>query len=108
MVISGRTRAELDLPDDVDSSFQIIDSDTIPGVRQAFWDASAESSSILAGVQLDDVFEHRRLGPVSVRWILLHLVTETARYAGQAQVLRAAAAALTGAQPAAQDDEPPG
>jgi hypothetical protein len=37
---------------------------------------------------LDDVVPHYSMGPVSVRWILVHLIEETARHAGQLDILR--------------------
>jgi len=37
---------------------------------------------------LDDTAPHRGLGPVSLRWIYIHLIEETARHAGHIDILR--------------------
>ncbi len=37
---------------------------------------------------LDDTGPHRRFGPVSLRWIYVHVIEETACHAGHADILR--------------------
>lgn len=42
-----------------------------------------------AGAGLDELCRHRDPGdPVSLRWVLMHLLEETARHAGHADILR--------------------
>ena len=49
----------------------------------------AAAGTPLAGAEsLDDAVRDDRRGHIELRWILLHLITETARRAGQAQALR--------------------
>jgi hypothetical protein len=49
----------------------------------------------LAGAELDDTFMFRER-PISVRWMLQHLVEEYARHNGQADLLREAIDGSTG------------
>jgi len=48
----------------------------------------AASNEIVAASDLDAVAAHPRFGGVSLRWILLHMLEETARHAGHADVVR--------------------
>jgi uncharacterized damage-inducible protein DinB len=57
----------------------------------ATWRAECEvARKVLAGVSsLDDLAEKRQRGePVSVRWILVHMIEEYARHNGHADLLR--------------------
>lgn len=89
--------------------FRLADIESPDDVVGSYLEACEKGRDALAGAEsLDDAVRDDRRGHIELRWILLHLVTETARYAGQAQVLRDAAAALTGARPEPQDDAPAG
>jgi len=50
--------------------------------------ACAESRRVAAGFELHHAVLHPRLGQVSLRWIYLHMIEETARHAGHADILR--------------------
>jgi hypothetical protein len=39
-------------------------------------------------MSLTDEMPHPRIGPVSVRWVLIHMIEETARHAGHLDVIR--------------------
>jgi hypothetical protein len=82
------TRAELGMAPGPTESFLLAPEDTIASVRADFEAACATSREILAGLDLDDTLDHPRMGVVSVRWILLHLVREHARHAGHGDILR--------------------
>lgn len=47
-----------------------------------------ESRRIAAGYPLDHTVPHRRFGRVSLRWIYVHMIEETARHTGQLDILR--------------------
>lgn len=90
--------------DDEAPGFRIADIETPDDVVGTYLEVCEKGRDALAGAEsLDDTVRDDRRGHIELRWILLHLVTETARYAGQAQVLRDAAAASTGAQPAPRE-----
>jgi hypothetical protein len=48
----------------------------------------AVSNEIVAAHSLDDVAVHAEYGGASLRWILLHMLEETARHAGHADTVR--------------------
>jgi hypothetical protein len=48
----------------------------------------ARSREIAAKKQLDDIVPHPELGEVTMRWIVVHMIEETARHAGHADILR--------------------
>ncbi|MBO0839216.1 MAG: DinB family protein [Sciscionella sp.] len=48
----------------------------------------ARSRRIAATHALDDTVPHHRMGQVSLRWIYVHLIEETARHAGHIDILR--------------------
>jgi hypothetical protein len=50
--------------------------------------ACATSRATAAAHALDDVAPHFRRGEVSLRWIYVHMIEETARHAGHADILR--------------------
>jgi uncharacterized damage-inducible protein DinB len=67
----------------------VTDADTIPSVSEGYRAASARADAIVATASMDD----RCRGnpgdePVRLRWVLMHLLEETARHAGHADILR--------------------
>ncbi|MGW1892072.1 DinB family protein [Streptomyces sp. NPDC002004] len=76
-------------------SFRIVEGETLAGVL-AFWDQVVkETEEFIRSVpSLDDTFPlppapwFPKDGAVSMRWLMLHLVEETARHAGHADIIR--------------------
>ena len=63
----------------------------------AEYDRACEvSREIASGFGLDDAAPHPRLGHVSLRWVYVHLIEETARHAGHADILREQTDGATG------------
>lgn len=58
--------------------------------------ACADSRQLAAPFSLDDSVPHPRLGRVSLRWIYAHMIEETARHAGHADILRELTDGATG------------
>jgi hypothetical protein len=54
----------------------------------AYERACAESRAAAAGHGFDDTVPHPRMSQVSLRWIYVHMIEETARHAGHADILR--------------------
>jgi hypothetical protein len=46
------------------------------------------SRQVAALYELADTAPHPKLGKVSLRWIYVHMIEETARHAGHADILR--------------------
>ena len=88
VALSGRTREELGLPDHPDASFDLEPEDTIASVSAAYRAAAEESERVAAAYGLDDLALHNRRGPLTLRWVLIHLVEELARHAGHGDILR--------------------
>lgn len=86
--VDGVPRQQLGLPDEIDESFRLSDSDTIASVRADFEAACVRSREIAARhVDLAEQFPWR-LGPVSLRFIFAHMAQEYARHAGHGDILR--------------------
>ncbi len=88
VALAGRSRAELGLPDDVDASFVLSDDDTVASVTVDYRRACADAEVTAAGFALDDLALHNRRGPLTLRWIYLHMLEELARHAGHGDILR--------------------
>ena len=69
-------------------SWELDPDDTIDRLVADYEAACEESRRIAAGMELDDAVPSPRLGQVSLRWILVHMIEETARHAGHADILR--------------------
>ncbi|WP_406042244.1 DinB family protein [Micromonospora sp. NBC_00898] len=70
------------------ASFTLEETDTVEELAAAYERACARSREVAARFDLDHVVPHPQLGEVSLRWIMVHLIEETARHAGHADILR--------------------
>jgi hypothetical protein len=84
----GRTRAELGVPEDSDESFRLAADDSIAWIAADFAAACEESRAAAAGYGLEDLVLHNKRGPLTLRWVYVHMVEELARHAGHADILR--------------------
>ncbi|MGH3436652.1 MAG: DinB family protein [Sciscionella sp.] len=71
-----------------DAEFQPTPEDTVDGLIADYQRQCAESRRIAARYALTDTGSHPELNAVSLRWIYVHLIEETARHAGHADILR--------------------
>jgi hypothetical protein len=78
--------------DDVDPGwdFRIEASDTVSSVLELYHEAVRSSRRIAESGSLDDMSasESPHYGYVSLRWILVHMLEETARHAGHLDLMR--------------------
>ena len=84
--IGGRTRQEAGIPETVDESFVLDPDDSVPSVRARYRDACERSRELAAGRDLDAVLDWRGT-PVTIRWVMVHMVRELARHAGHGDIL---------------------
>ena len=98
VALAGRTRAEIGLPTSVDDSFILTDDDTIESVLAHYRQAWTNADEIAAAYSLDDLAMHNRRGPLSLRWIYVHMIEELARHAGHGDILREQILAACGSQ----------
>jgi hypothetical protein len=71
-----------------DWEFTVQPDDTVASLVADYRVACAASRAAAAAYALDDLVPERSLGEVSVRWIYVHLIEETARHAGHLDILR--------------------
>jgi hypothetical protein len=75
----------------LEESFVLGPDDTVESVVAAYRDACARSRQIAAAApSLDDLSARpgRVHGIISLRWILIHMLEETARHAGHLDIMR--------------------
>jgi uncharacterized damage-inducible protein DinB len=94
--LAGRSRAAVGIPDAAEDSWWLTPEDTIESVLAAYRQAWAEADEIAAAYSLDDLAEHNRRGPLTLRWIYAHLIEELARHAGHGDILREQIFAMEG------------
>jgi len=68
--------------------FTVSPDDTVAGVLAEYRSACEQSRAAAGEHGLDDTVPHWRLRSVSLRWIYVHMIEETARHAGHADILR--------------------
>jgi uncharacterized damage-inducible protein DinB len=86
-----------DRPDDPDADFKIEEGESTGEIVEGYLRACRRSREIVAEAgSLDDAVPHPREGRVDLRWIMLHMIEETARHNGHADVMRELIDAVTG------------
>ena len=68
--------------------FEFLPQESLPTLLAEYQSQCDESRRIAARYPLDHVVPHRRFGTVSLRWIYVHMIEETARHTGQLDILR--------------------
>jgi uncharacterized damage-inducible protein DinB len=68
--------------------FELLPDESLPTLIAEYQAQCEESRRIAAPYPLDHVVPHRRFGKVSLRWIYVHMIEETARHTGQLDILR--------------------
>jgi uncharacterized damage-inducible protein DinB len=79
-----------------DDGWTVGAADTVTDLIADYQRACAESRQVASALALDDSVPHRRLGQVSLRWVYSHMIEESARHAGQADILREQTDGATG------------
>ena len=74
-----------------DDGFALTEGDTVAGTVAAYRDAARRADAVAAGcddLERPGARSLRETAPPSLRWILVHMIEETARHAGHADILR--------------------
>ena len=83
---------QLDYPwtdEDPDADFRLDDADTVESLSAFYLEECARSREMVAAnPDLEHVVPTTRDRKVSLRWILIHMIEETARHAGHADIIR--------------------
>jgi uncharacterized damage-inducible protein DinB len=90
--VAGRPAEPGEAPGDADTSWDLDEYGTggldLGSLVKAYEAECDRSRAVVAERGLDDVVRHPQLGEVSVRWVMVHVIEETARHAGHADILR--------------------
>lgn len=81
---------------DPDDTFAVDAEEPVEDLIAAYDAACARSREIAAKFELDHLVPQAQLGQVSLRWIYAHMIEETARHAGHADILRELTDGATG------------
>ncbi|CAN5241124.1 DinB family protein [soil metagenome] len=95
-VVAG---SQLDYPwtdEDPDADWRVEDDETIEGIVAGYHEAVAQSRAITAATDLDALLRSDGATPRSFRWVLTHMIEETGRHAGHADILRELTDGATG------------
>ena len=86
---------------DPDADFRIEDDETIESVVALYEGAISRANEITADATMEDLSARDRHGERrSLRWIVAHMIEETARHAGHADIIRELLDETTGYYPA--------
>lgn len=90
---SGEPRLFED-PDDPDADFHVREDETTDEIVSGYVKACERSREIVAeAASLDETFKEPRLTPTDIhdldlRWVMIHMIEETARHNGHADIIR--------------------
>jgi uncharacterized damage-inducible protein DinB len=83
--------------DGTDADFVIEEGETTEAVVAGYLRACERSRQVLAAAEsIDETIVHPRIGEMDLRWILIHMIEETARHNGHADVIRELIDGVTG------------
>jgi uncharacterized damage-inducible protein DinB len=68
--------------------FEFLPEESLTALIDEYQAQCEESRLVAARYPLEHLVPHRRFGPVSLRWIYVHMIEETARHTGQLDILR--------------------
>ncbi|MGH2735309.1 MAG: DinB family protein [Actinomycetota bacterium] len=85
-------------PDDTDADFRIGEDESAAEIFDLYESACRRSREALEAASLDDLVQNpdRRMD-YNVRWVVMHMIEETARHVGHADILREQIDGRTGA-----------
>ncbi|MEP6658333.1 MAG: DinB family protein [Acidimicrobiales bacterium] len=75
-------------PEGQDPTFRLTDDETMETVVADYREQIAASQEILGSLDLDTPCAWPEMASQNVRWVALHMIEETARHAGHADIIR--------------------
>ncbi|MEV0600121.1 DinB family protein [Streptomyces sp. NPDC050315] len=94
-LLTGAEAPEKDA-DGHDGGWEVGPEESLDGLLAAYEEACARSRAVAAPLPLDHVVPHPEIGEMSLRWIYVHVIEETARHVGHADILREQTDGATG------------
>ncbi len=95
VVLAGRSEDGPAAPPP-DDGWTLSSHDTAETLLAGYERACVDSRRAAAAFPLDYCVPHPRMGQVSLRWIYVHMIEESARHAGHADILREQTDGATG------------
>lgn len=88
--VAGRKVPDVWPEPDWQEEYAVPESATVADLTSYYDEQAAEAREIVAATGLDAVCNEPHLAEagISVRWVLLHMIEETARHAGHADIIR--------------------
>ncbi len=93
---------DVDFPwseEDPDADWRIEPDETIASITRLYIDAVGRADTVIAAAADLEVVGTKGSEPRSLRWVLTHMIDETARHAGHADILRELIDGTTGDYP---------
>jgi uncharacterized damage-inducible protein DinB len=90
--------------DHTDPDLRVGDDDTVAHWVARYREAIAESRAVVAGRDLHAPCARADISDRNTRWVLLHMIEETARHAGHADIIRETLDGSRGMWTEARDD----
>ena len=94
--------ADVEFPwseEDPDADWRIEEGDSIETILGFYADAVRDANAVIAATDSLDVVGSKLEDPRSLRWVLVHMIEETARHLGHADILREQIDGTTGYVP---------
>ena len=90
VIVAGRTFPNEwpDALEDEDATFVLAEGDTVDSVIADYRDQIAGAREIIGSVDLDAPCAWPEMAHATARWVVLHMIEETARHAGHADIIR--------------------
>jgi hypothetical protein len=89
VILAGRALpATLPESEDEDPTFRLADEDTIESVVADYREQIAASQEIMRTIDLETPCAYADMAGNNLRWVALHMIEETARHAGHADIIR--------------------
>ena len=85
--------------DDPDADFRIEPGETVDSIRDLYATAVGEANAVIDAAESLDITGKVRDRERSLRWVLVHMIEETARHAGHADIIREQIDGVTGYWP---------
>ncbi len=86
-------------PDDENADLRVEPDETTAGIVEFYGRARAAADRVISELAVDDVGTAWFGDTVSMRWVLIHMIEETARHAGHMDIVRELIDGTTGDHP---------
>lgn len=84
---------------DPDADWRAEEGETLERLRQFYADCASEADAVIEATDLGFTVTRGGRDPRSLRWVLVHMIEETARHVGHADIIREQLDGTTGYYP---------